>query len=184
MRHFRFYIGVILSLILIGGFVSIARIGNLKKITPVIDVLPEEFIQRIEGVKLYRFKNDLTEWEIEAQDALVHKGKDYATLHDIKAVYTSPDRSPFKIIADRGTYDMDTDIFYAEKIEDDVNIRIGDKLTIITNSVSWYGSESRIHGEGKARLKGKRFILEGKGLSGSLSEGTYEIGKDIKALFW
>ena len=80
--------------------------------------------------------------------------------------------------ADRGTYNLDTRDL---GLEDNVTIRTRDSV-IRTNNLSWDPSRGMLTAQGKVRVEGSKFTVEGEGLAAT-DESKVRLMRNVKAIF-
>ncbi|MBI5755358.1 MAG: LPS export ABC transporter periplasmic protein LptC [Nitrospirae bacterium] len=178
------YIGIIcflLFVVILTGLLKGKEEGKGERLeTAVLG----DIVQRIENFHLIRFKGEDVEWEIAAKKAVIHNGEDDASLQEIGITHNPYNGEPIRLTAERGRYNIDSNAFLLEKVEREVDVKIGEGLTINVGSLSWSEDDREIWGPGKVLLVGQRFILEGEDLIANLDKGVYEIKNNIRAAMW
>lgn len=147
-------------------------------------VLLGDLVQRINDLHLTYFRGESIEWEIEAKSAIIRKGEEAAAVKDMHITYIPQGGTPINLSAEKGRYNLSENTFFAEKVERDVDIKIGLGLIIKGSEFTWLGDERKIYGPGKIRVIGESFALEGEDLVANVDNGIYEISKNIRATMW
>lgn len=175
---------VIFTLMLLVGisFIFIRREGKGGSMLGTVSL--GNLVQRIDDFHLTHYKGEDIEWEIVAHNAMIYNGEEDARIRDFYMTYVPKGGSPVKISAEKGRYNINANTLMVEKVDRDVDIEIGQGLTIIGSRFSWSGDKREIFGPGNIRVVGERFYLEGEDLSGNVDNGLYEIKKNIRANMW
>ncbi len=130
----------------------------------------------IEGLKILHRENDNTAWTLIAKKAELRESENIADLSDITVIVP---KNSFKLFADKGIYDLSTQSFRAES-----KIKAESKdYKIVTSLIDYETSSGRIKTNENIKVDGKRFKVEGKGMSVD-SDKKIRILKDVKATFY
>lgn len=130
----------------------------------------------IEGLKILHIENDNTVWTLTAKKAELRESENIADLSDITVIVP---KNSFKLYADKGIYDLSTQSFRARS-----EIKAESKdYKILTSLIDYETSSGRIKTDENIKVDGKRFKVEGKGMSVD-SDRKIRILKDVKATFY
>lgn len=129
----------------------------------------------LEDISILQKKNGVTMWTLTAEKADFLEGEDIAELHTIHLAV--PDNN-LTLYADRGTYNFAGNTFAADTL---VEAR-GENYRITADSLDLDVSSSGIQTEGRVRLEGEGFYLEGEGMQAG-KEQKVRIFRDVKAIF-
>lgn len=143
-----------------------------------------DLVQRIDDFHLNRFRGENIRWEIGAKTAVIRNGEEDASINDIEIIYTPQNGTPINLYAEKGKYNLSSNNFYVEKVEKEINIQIGEGITIKGGRLEWSEKKREIESPGKVRVVGEKFVLEGEDLLANVDSGVYEIRKNIKATIW
>ncbi|MGQ9569750.1 MAG: LPS export ABC transporter periplasmic protein LptC [Thermodesulfovibrionales bacterium] len=130
----------------------------------------------IEGLKILHKENDNTAWTLTAKKAELRESENIADLIDITVIVP---KIGFKLYADKGIYDLSTQKFRAES-----EIKAESKdYKIVTSLIDYESSSGKIKTDETIKVDGKRFKVEGKGMTVD-SDRKVRILKDVKATFY
>jgi len=140
--------------------------------------------QRIDDFQLSRFVMERLIWKVRAKTAIVHNEDEDISIDDVEIIYAPQGGAPITLSADRGRYNLDSTNFYAEKVDNDIDIQIGEGITMKGERLEWSEKERKIEIPGRVRMVSEKFVLEGEDLLANVDSGTYEIRKNIRAMVW
>ena len=152
--------------------IGITKEKRPKKIEMMETVSIGDLTQRIEDLHLIHFRREDVDWELAAQNVVIHNGEEDASIQDIDITYVT-----------KGGYSIIKNIFSVEE-NGVVDIKVGQGITIKSDNLVWSGDKKEIYSEGKIQVIGEKFILEGEDLLANVDDGVYEINKNIKATVW
>lgn len=117
-------------------------------------------------------------WELTAENATFPDGNKEIILEYLKMVIHH--EHEFVLTGGSGIYKIqEKSLTIYKPVEIDVE---GAKLT--TDSLTWNGVEGVITTKDRVRFKGKKFLIEGKGLSAEIEDQKIRILKDVKGVFY
>ncbi len=129
----------------------------------------------IEGIRVVQKENGVTTWTLAAARADFLEGEDRAEL---RAVRLGVPRHNLSLSADRGVYDFSANSFSTDAVVE----AHGDGYRITANALDFDKLSGGIHTAGRVHLEGKRFSVEGDGMSAEEGQ-TVRILKNVKATF-
>lgn len=129
----------------------------------------------LEDIRILQKKKGVTVWTLTAEKADFLEGEEKAELHTIKLAVPG---NNLMLYADKGTYNFSAKSFTADTI---VEAR-GENYRITADSLDLDVSSADIKTEGRVRLEGKGFSLEGEGMQAG-KEQKVRIFRDVKAIF-
>jgi len=129
-----------------------------------------------EGIRIVQKKDGVQSWVLTAKRADISKKGDEANLTDIKVEVKD---KGVTIYADKGLYNMDTKKM---SIEGPITAK-NDEYSITTGQVEIDSSSGVLKTDEDVHIKGKKFVLQGKGMEIKNNEQKVRILKDVKATF-
>jgi len=129
----------------------------------------------LEDIRILQKKKGMTVWTLTAEKADFLEGEDKAELHSISLAV--PENNLI-LSADKGIYNFSEKSFTTDTI---VEART-ENYRITADSLNFDVSSSNIQTEGRVRLDGKRFSVEGQGMQAG-KEQKVRIFNDVKAIF-
>ncbi len=129
----------------------------------------------LEDISILQKKNGVTMWTLTANKADFLEGENRAELHAIRIAV--PDNN-LTLYADRGTYNFSGNTFATDALVE----AHGEDYRITADSLDLDVFSSGIQTEGRVRLEGKGFYLEGEGMQAG-KEQKVRIFRDVKAIF-
>ena len=129
----------------------------------------------LEDIRILQKKKGVTVWTLTAEKADFLEGEDKAELHTISLAV--PENN-LMLHADKGTYNFSEKSFTTDTI---VEAR-AENYRITADSLDLDVSSANIQTEGRVRLEGKGFSLEGQGMQAG-KEQKVRIFNDVKAIF-
>lgn len=130
----------------------------------------------IDGLKILHEKDGNAIWALTARKADFTEGENMVELSDVTVVFQ---KNGMRLYADKGIYDLFTRNFATEgKIRAEA-----EDYTITTALIDYEASSGKIKTEDSVKVEGKRFKVEGKGMTVD-SEQKLRILKDVKATFY
>jgi len=129
-----------------------------------------------EGIRIVQKKDGVQDWVLTAKRADISKKGDEANLTDVKVEVKN---KGITIYADKGSYNMDT---RKMSIEGPITAK-NDEYSITTGQVEIDSSAGLLKTNEEVRIKGKKFVLQGKGMEIKNNEQKVRILKDVKATF-
>ena len=129
----------------------------------------------IEGIKILWGKDGNTVWTLTAKRADIRENENMAELSDITVAVQ---KNGMILHSDKGTYNLLThDFTVNSEIQADTK-----DYKIITSLINYDASTGEIKTDEKVTAEGKRFKVEGKGMTLD-SEQRVRIHNDVKATF-
>jgi len=129
-----------------------------------------------EGLKIIQKKNGVQSWILTAKRADISKKGDEANLTDIKV---EVENKGITIYAEKGLYNLDTKKM---SIVGPVTAK-NEEYSITTAQVEIDSSAGLLTTNEDVHIKGKKFVLQGKGMEIKNNEQKVRILKDVKATF-
>ena len=129
-----------------------------------------------EGIRIVQKKDGVQSWILTAKRADISKKGDEANLTDIKV---EVENKGVTIYADKGLYNLDTKKM---SIEGPVTAK-NEEYSITTGQVEIDSSAGLLKTNEDVHIKGKKFVLQGKGMEIKNNEQKVRILKDVKATF-
>jgi LPS export ABC transporter protein LptC len=129
-----------------------------------------------EGIRIVQKKDGVQSWVLTAKRADISKKGDEANLTDIKVEVKD---KGVTIYADKGLYNMDTKKM---SIEGPITAK-NDEYSITTGQVEIDSSAGLLKTNEDVLIKGKKFVLQGKGMELNNNEKKVRIMRDVKATF-
>jgi len=129
----------------------------------------------LEDIRILQKKKGMTVWTLTAEKADFPEGEDKAELH---AVSLALPENNLMLHADKGTYHFSEKSFTTDSL---VEAR-AENYRITADSLDLDVVSSAIQTEGRVRLEGKGFSVEGQGMEAD-KEQKVRILNDVKAIF-
>ena len=177
-----FFLSIFLIMMVV-VVIGITKEKRPKKIEMMETVSIGDLTQRIEDLHLIHFRREDVDWELAAQNVVIHNGEEDASIQDIDITYVTKGGTRVRFLATKGGYSIIKNIFSVEK-DGGVDIKVGQGITIKSDNLVWSGDKKEIYSQGKIQVIGEKFILEGEDLVANVDDGVYEINKNIKATVW
>jgi LPS export ABC transporter protein LptC len=129
-----------------------------------------------EGLRIIQKKNGVQSWILTAKRADISKKGDEANLTDIKV---EVENKGVTIYAEKGLYNLETKKM---SIDGPVTAK-NDNYSITTRQVEIDNSAGLLKTNEDVHIKGKKFVLQGKGMEIKNNEKKVRILKDVTATF-
>lgn len=130
----------------------------------------------IEGLRIVNRKNGADSWVITARKADFTRDE---TLAKMASVTMDIEKEGVILNADSGTYNLESKDL---RLENNVTIRIKDSV-IHAGSLSWNPSAGTLTTDGRIRMEGSRFTVEGEGLTAT-EDNKVKLMRNVKATFF
>jgi len=164
---------LILSAVLICGVLILLNYKNDK-----ITILPSYQTSSMKALHLTHKEGDRVKWELKAEDAKFPEGDKRIILKSLELkIYYNPE---VYLSGGSGIYKINKETLTVEK---PIELRIKD-MKFTTDTLTWHGKKGLITTDDNVRFKGKKFIVEGKGLVANIEKQTVEVLKDVKGIFY
>ena len=129
----------------------------------------------LEDISILHKKNGDTMWTLTAKKADFPEGEDKAELHTVRLAVPG---NNLTLYADKGTYSFSGNTFAADTLVE----AHGENYRITADSLDLDISSSGIQTEGRVRVEGDGFSVEGEGMQAG-KEQKVKIFRDVKAVF-
>lgn len=129
----------------------------------------------LEDIRIVQKKDGVTTWTLTASKADFREGEQKAELSDIELRI---EKNGMILHADRGVYDLSTQSFST----DETVKASGKDINLSADSLDYEVASGKIRTDGKIRVEGKGFSVEGTGMQAD-SEQKVNILNDVKATF-
>jgi LPS export ABC transporter protein LptC len=164
-----FFIG--LSVLLLSGIFLMLRIG--RESNEGIRITGGNSF--IEDLRIVQRKKGVVVWDLTARRADFYEGGDKAKLSDVGMVL---EKNGMVLHTAKGIYDFSDKSFTADsKVKADAK-----DYRITADSVDFDVSSGDIRTDGRIRLEGKKFSVEGKGMKADAKQNI-EVFNDVTATF-
>lgn len=130
----------------------------------------------IEGLKILHEEGGDAVWTLTARKADLRESDNMADLSDVTVVVP---KNGLRLYADKGVYDLTNKKFTTQS---EIKAETKD-YKITTSLIDYEASSGKIKTEEMIKVDGKRFKVEGKGMTVD-SERKVRILKDVKATFY
>jgi LPS export ABC transporter protein LptC len=130
----------------------------------------------IDGLRILQKKDGIAVWTLTALKADLIEGIDKAELSDIDMFIQ---KNGLLLHADKGVYNFSEQDFTTEAV---VKAEAKD-YTITADSIDYEASSGNIKTDGRIKIEGKRFIIEGKGMKADSGQRV-SILDNVKATFY
>jgi lipopolysaccharide assembly outer membrane protein LptD (OstA) len=160
----------VLSIVLFGSIILMLRSG--REFSSDLQIKGGSFI---EDVKILQKKDGTTVWTINAKTAMFSEEGDSAELNDIHMLLQ---KNGVELHADKGIYNLSERSFTTDSI---VQAHAKD-YKITADAVDYDVSSGRIRTDGKIKIEGKGFKVEGKGMKSDTGQRV-TILHDVTATF-
>jgi lipopolysaccharide assembly outer membrane protein LptD (OstA) len=129
----------------------------------------------IKDIKILQKKSGATLWTLTARKADFKEGGDKAELSDVNVFI---EKSRVSLHADKGLYNLTERSFTTDSMVDAVS----KNYKISADSIDYETSSDKIKSEGRIKLEGKGFSVEGEGMK---AEGNKKVSilNNVKATF-
>jgi LPS export ABC transporter protein LptC len=174
----RIKIGILVSIALIGGLVSVLLWVNLrdKGSSPaeekVFKISTEGADVRLEKIRFIEDKHGQKTWELEARAIQQYQEQSVMVLEDVKVTVHTKDGKSFVISGDRGKVFQETKDL---ELTGNVLVASDDGIRLKTNSVSYRHSEKRVSTSDPVEIEGDQIQVVGKGLLVDIEGKTFKI---------
>jgi lipopolysaccharide assembly outer membrane protein LptD (OstA) len=129
----------------------------------------------IENIKILQKKSGATVWTLTAKKADFTEGGDKAELSDVNVLI---EKSKVSLHADKGLYNLAERSFTTDSLVDAVS----KNYRMSADSIDYETTSDKIKSEGRVKLEGKGFIVEGEGMKAD-GDKKVSILNDVKATF-
>ncbi|MBI5196967.1 MAG: LPS export ABC transporter periplasmic protein LptC [Nitrospirae bacterium] len=132
----------------------------------------------IKGFHLARKAGDRIKWELTAESADFQEGNNEIFLSDITVkIYQEKE---IILTGGKGNYSVQEKLL---EIGMPVEITM-DGSVLTTNSLTWHGEDEVMTTRDNVSLKGKNFLMQGKGLTVNVSDRKVKVLKDVQGIFY
>lgn len=162
---------IVLSFLLLGILFVILR--SSREISGDLQIKGNSFI---EGFRIFHKKNGIDVWTLSASRADFTESEKKAELSGITMTIQ---KNGFVLYADKGVYDLS-----GQRFTTDGSIKAETKdYTITADSIDYEISSGEIKTEGRIKVEGKKFEVEGRGMKADAGQKV-SILSDVKATFY
>ena len=167
------YLGVLILIIAISALIFISYYKEQGVI-----IQPTYQTSSMQDLHLTHRENDKIKWELTAREAIFPSGKKEIIL---KILGLKINQSPeIYVTSSNGTYETEKgDIVLNESVE--MNIKDA-KFT--TNTLKWDSTRELLTSDDNVKFSGSDFLIEGTGLSATVTQQKIKILKNVKATFY
>ncbi len=130
----------------------------------------------IEGLKMFHKINGKPDWVLTAKRADISKNNDKAYLTEIEMTLQNKGMT---IYADKGLYDLTNKSL---AIDGKVVAR-NNSYSITTENIELDSKAGNLKTEGNVKIEGRRFNLQGKGMTVDNNEKKVKVLNNVKAIF-
>lgn len=169
-----------------GKFILVLSIMILAVGIPIILSYKEQgvniqtsyLISSMQGIHLTHKDDDKIKWELTAESAIFPEGEREILLNDLTMkIHHDPN---IIITGGRGNYNIEGRSLIVNK---PVETTIKDSR-LTTDSLTWDGEEGLITTGDSISLTGKKFSIEGRGLTVTVRDQTLRISSDVRGIFY
>ena len=164
---------IMISLSLFFALILFVVLGSDREEHETFKIRGNSFI---EGLKILHEEGGDAVWTLTARKADLRESDNMADLSDITVVVP---KNGLRLYADKGVYDLTNQTFTTESV---IKAEAKD-YKITTSLLNYEASSGKIKTEEMIKVDGKRFKVEGKGMTVD-SERKVRILKDVKATFY
>ena len=164
---------IMISLSLFFALILFVVLGSDREEHETFKIRGNSFI---EGLKILHEEGGDAVWTLTARKADLRESDNMADLSDITVVVP---KNGLRLYADKGVYDLTNQKFTTQS---DIKAETKD-YKITTSLIDYEASSGKIKTEEIIKVDGKRFKVEGKGMTVD-SERKVRILKDVKATFY
>ncbi|HWR59773.1 MAG TPA: LPS export ABC transporter periplasmic protein LptC [Thermodesulfovibrionales bacterium] len=130
----------------------------------------------MEGLRIVNKKDGSDSWSVTAGRADFSKDE---TVAHIAAVTIDLKKEGAVLKADSGTYNMKK---HDLRLEKNITLRLKD-ATISTESLTWDPAGKMLSADGRIRMQGDKFRIEGEGLTAT-QDNKVKLARNVKAIFF
>jgi len=135
-------------------------------------------ISSMEGIHLAHRDHNKIKWELTAERATFPQGDKEILLDNLTMkIHHNPN---IIVKGGRGNYNIEEgSLIVSNPVETTIK---NSRLT--TDSLAWYGKEEIIATSDSVRFTGKKFLIEGKGLTVTVRDQQVRILSDVSSIFY
>lgn len=180
----RTKIAILISIVLIGGFVLVTLWVNLqgRKISEQKEEFPkisnEGADMRLEKVQFVEDKHGQRTWELEAKQVQQYQDQNFMILEDVKVTLYMKDKRSFIISGKKGKVYQDSKNM---ELVGDVMVTSSDGYQLKTHSVSYDHHKKKVTTSDPVEIEGEQIWLVGKGMLIDMEAKTFKILSQVKS---
>jgi len=174
---------ILLSIVLIGGFVLIRIWMSLQgrkvseKEGEIHQISTRGADMQLEKIRFVEDKHGRKTWELEAKTIQQYQEQNIMILEDVKVTFYSKEGRTFTVSGKQGKYYQDSkDI----ELAGDVVLTSSDGYRLKTNSVSYRDEEKKVSTSDPVEIEGELVRLVGKGMLVDMEAKTFKVLSQVK----
>jgi LPS export ABC transporter protein LptC len=183
MRMRKAKIALLISIVLIAGFVAIHLWINLQerraferaKALPKVSTKGADM--RLETIQFVEDKQGQKTWELEAKSVQQYQGQNIMMVENVKLTYYAKEGRTFVLTGNQGKVFQDTKNV---ELVGDVVLTSNDGYQLKTHSISYFHSDKKATTPDPIEIEGEQIRLVGKGMVVDMDAKTFKVLHEVK----
>lgn len=135
---------------------------------------------RIDDFSLFQTREGKVELEIKAMQAELFEEEGRVLLRDLKITINRDNGMRVYLVGDNGSFNTVSKDFQINKVDKDINVNLGDDLTVVTESIRWINEKREIVSDSPVEIRGTGMVIKGNQLAVNLDSQQFEVSGDVK----
>lgn len=135
---------------------------------------------RIDDFSLFQTREGKVELEIKAMQAELFEEEGRVLLRDLKITINRDNGMRVYLVGDNGSFNTVSKDFQINKVDKDINVNLGDDLTVVTESIRWINEKREIVSDSPVEIRGTGMVIKGNQLAVNLDSQQLEVSGDVK----
>lgn len=180
----RLKIGILLSILLLGGIVLASLWFNLRERNRALEGKEVHGVistggadQRLEKIHFVEEKHGQKIWELEAKTLSQFQETNVLLLEDVKVIYYSKEGRIYTLIGRQGKVHQETKDM---ELVGNVTFTSAEGYRLTTQSVSYQHSKKQVRTSDPIKLEGEQIHLTGVGMLIDLEAKTFKVLGQVK----
>lgn len=134
----------------------------------------------VEGLTFSEWEEARLSWSMDAESGRYYHKQEEASFEDVAATFFPADGGKMKLWAKSVDYDLQSRVL---KARDSVRGESDQGYDFETSSLVYEGATREVRTDDKVTLEKDRLTIQGTGMKGSLTNHTFRLLSDVRAVF-
>jgi len=134
----------------------------------------------VEGLTFSEWEEDRLSWSMDAESGRYYHKEERASFEDAAATFFPSAGGKMKLWAKTVDYDLQARVLMAR---DSVKGKSDQGYDFSTTSLVYEGATRQVRTDDKVTLEKDRLTIQGTGMKGSLTDHTFRLLSDVRAVF-
>ncbi len=175
--------GILVTMIIVGGIVSVSLWINLKERNGSDEKESPSTISvggadmRMEKIHFIEDKHGHKTWELEANSVQQYQNQDLILLEDVKVIFYSKGEGTFSLTGKKGK------VYQSSKnmeLEGEVILTSSEGYRLKTHSISYNHLERSVRSSDPVEIEGEQIQMAGIGMLVNMEEKTFKILRQVR----